>query len=127
MTVGMPVSDLPEGTFRPFGRPFPPLHVVANPNVAEPAERVTGPEADLPVDCGSQTAVGELVATAPVAVVPADEGIPSLPAEPTLGSEMLSVDKPAFGETSQQPAGRTTTLSARCRRYWKTPRRFPQL
>ena len=103
VTVGMPVSDLPEGAFRPFGRPFPPLHVVANPSFAEPAESVTGPEADLPVDCGSQTPVGELVATAPVAVVPVEEVTPSLPAEPTLGSEVLSVDKPAFGETSQQP------------------------
>ena len=103
VTVGMPVSDLPEGTFRPFGRPFPPLHVVADTNVVEPVESVTGPEADLPVDCGSQSADGELVATAPVAVAAVEEVIPSLPAEPTLGSEVLSVDKPAFGETSQQP------------------------
>jgi hypothetical protein len=75
---------------------------VADTNVAEPAERVTGPEADSPVDCGSQTANGELLATAPVAVVPADEGIPSLPAELALGSEVLSVANPAFGERSQQ-------------------------
>ena len=103
VTVSMPVSDLPEGTFRPFGRPFPPLHVVADTNVAEPVESVIPLEATTPVDGVSPAASGELEVAAQHDVAPADEVILSSPVESTLGSEVLSVDNPAFGETSQQP------------------------